>query len=85
MGKLEEKFGLMKTILRELRKQPLRRTFLLKKVIETCGSPAKFDSVFNWLKKHGYVVKAGPKLRDPYKITWKGEKFLAGLIAEEVS
>jgi len=85
LGKLEEKFRLMKTILGELKKQPLRRTLLLKKVIEVCGSPARFDSVFNWLKKYGYVVKAGPQLRDPYKITWKGEKFLAGLRAEEAS
>lgn len=82
MDKFEEKLKLAKVILAELQKGSLRRVDLLKRVIQSCGSPAKFDSTFNWLKQTGRIRKAGPGHRDPYKITWKGKQFLAGLVAE---
>lgn len=82
MDKFEQKLKLAKVILTELEKVPVRRVHLLKRVIQTCGSPAKFDNTFNWLKDTGRICKAGPGHADPYKITWKGRQFLAGLIAE---
>lgn len=82
MDKFEEKLKLAKVILTELGKGPVRRVDLLKRVIQTCGSPAKFNSTFKWLKETGRICKAGPGHADPYKITWKGKQFLAGLIAE---
>lgn len=74
---------LAKVILEELAKGRKQRTALLKSVIQTSGSPAKFESVFNWLKKDGFIVKAGRRHLDPYKITRKGRRFLAGLESEE--
>jgi hypothetical protein len=82
MDKFEEKLKLAKVILTELEKGPVRRVYLLKRVIQSCGSPARFDSTFNWLKKTRRIRKAGSGHTDPYKITWKGERFLAGLVAE---
>ncbi len=83
MGKFEEKLRLAKVILTELEKKPIQRVELLKHVIQACGSPARFDSTFNWLKETGRISKAGRSHKDPYKITWKGTQFLAGLSAEE--
>jgi predicted transcriptional regulator len=83
VGKFEEKLQLTKVILTSLEKQGLSRTSLLKRVIDACGSPAKFDTIFDWLKDNGYVAKAGEGHRAGYVITWKGRQFLAGLIAKE--
>lgn len=83
MDKFEEKLKLAKVILTELKKGPACRVNLLKRVIQSCGSPARFDNTFNWLKRTGRIRKAGLGHRDPYEITWKGQQFLSGLIAEE--
>jgi len=84
LGKIQRKYErLAKEILTELEKRPLRRTRLLTHVIQTCGSPARFDSVFKSLKQAKRIRKVGPRLRDPYKITWVGRQYLAGLIAKE--
>jgi len=83
MGKFEEKLQLTKVILAKLEKGPLCRTDLLKYVIESCGSPAKFDTTFNWLKATGRIRKIGSHHRDAYEVTWKGRQFLVGLIVED--
>ena len=82
MDKFEQKLKLAKAILTELEKGPIRRVDLLKRVIQSCGSPARFDSAFNWLKDTGRIKKAGARHTSPYEITWKGEQFLSGLTAE---
>ena len=82
MDKFEEKLKLAKVILTQLQRSPLHRVDLLKRVIQSCGSPARFNSVFNWLKSTGRVCKTGLNHRDPYKITQTGEQFLAALLAE---
>ena len=82
MDKFEEKLKLAKVILTQLERGPVRRVSLLKRVIHSCGSPARFDSTFNWLKKTQRIRKAGPDHTASYQITRKGEQFLAGLIAE---
>lgn len=81
--KFEEKLQLTKVILAKLEKGQMHRTDLLKHVIESCGSPAKFDKVFKWLKDTERICKVGPSYRDAYKITWKGKQFLDGLMAED--
>lgn len=72
-----------KVILKQLEKGQQQRTSLLKRVIQTSGSPAKFDSVFSWLKINRYIMKSGSRHREPYKITSRGRKFLAVLDSEE--
>lgn len=84
LGKIQEKYErLAKEILSELEKRPQRRTRLLIHVIQICGSPARFDSVFRSLKQAKRIRKVGPRHTDPYKITWVGRQYLAGLIAKE--
>lgn len=82
LDKFQEKLKLAKVILTQLKKGPLRRVDLLKRVIQACGSPSRFNSTFNWLKTTRRISKTGYGHRDPYKITWMGEKFLDALESE---
>ena len=81
--KIRDYEKLAKVILTQLKRGPIRRVSLLKRVIQACGSPARFNGTFNWLKTTGRIRKVGARHMDAYQITWKGERFLAGLIAEE--
>jgi predicted transcriptional regulator len=78
-GTLQERLRLAKIVLNELNKQPLRRTELEKRTIRQCGTHNKFVTILRYLKQSGYVEKAQPKLRAPYRITERGRKFLEGL------
>ena len=81
--KIQDYEKLAKVVLMQLKKDPVRRVSLLKRVIQACGSPARFNGTFNWLKTTGRICKVGAGHMDAYQITWKGRQFLAGLIAEE--
>lgn len=74
----EEQDRLAKIILSCLeRRGRVRRTDLLKLTLRQCGTPRKFDSIFEYLRRHGWVEKLGPpRSRAPYRITEKGRKFL---------
>jgi predicted transcriptional regulator len=78
-GTLQERLRLAKIVLKELNKRPLRRTELEKRTIRQCGTHNKFVTILRYLKQSGYVEKAEPKLRAPYRITERGRKFLEGL------
>lgn len=74
-----KRLELAKVILKALENGPVRRVNLLKHVILACGSPARFRTVFDWLKQKGYIRKSGPGHFDPYEITSHGLRFLKGL------
>ena len=81
MKSLDERLTLAKTILREVSREPLSRTELDKRVTRKIGTHASFEGMFRYLIHKGCVEKSGLKLRDFYRITEKGRKFLAGLEA----
>jgi len=78
MNRREEQDRLARIILSCLDKRDrICRTDLLKLTLRQCGTPRKFDSVFQYLRRCGWVEKLGPsKSRAPYQITDKGRKFL---------
>jgi len=78
-SRLKERLRLAKIVLAELSKQPLRLVELEKRTVKQCGTHAKFQSIFRFLKQNGYVEKAGTQRTAPYRITEKGQKFLEGL------
>ncbi len=85
MNKREEQDRLAKIILSYLERYgKLCRTDLLKLTLRRCGTPRKFDSIFEYLRRKGFVEKLGePRSRAPYKITEKGRKFLEVLNSAE--
>jgi len=78
MSHREEQDRLARIILSCLQKRGrICRTDLLKLTMQECGTPRKFDSIFQYLKRCGWVEKLGPpKSRAPYQITEKGRKIL---------
>jgi len=79
MRRLHERLHLAKTVLVELRRQPLGRSELEKRTVRKCGTHATFEGIFRYLVRNGYVQKSEPKHRSPYVITEKGLKLLEGL------
>jgi len=79
MRRLHERLHLAKTVLAELRRQPLGRTELEKRTVRKCGTHATFEGIFRYLVRNGYVQKSEQKHRSPYVITEKGLKLLEGL------
>jgi predicted transcriptional regulator len=79
MRGLNERLGLAKIMLHELRRSTLGRTELEKKTVRKLGTHATFEGMFCFLVENGYVQKNGQKHRAPYVITEKGLKFLEGL------
>ncbi len=75
MSVIENRMKLAKTILKELAKGPHRYTELLRETITECRTPYRFNYIFYWLKKKGYVTK-GEGRQEPYSITEKGEELL---------
>ncbi|MCW4017353.1 MAG: hypothetical protein NWF00_01505 [Candidatus Bathyarchaeota archaeon] len=67
---------LAKTVLHELRRQPLCRTELEKRTVRRLGTHASFEGIFRFLVQGGYVQKSGQEHRAAYRITEKGAKFL---------
>jgi len=78
LSKREEQDRLARIILSCLEKRGrISRTDLLKLTLRQCGTPQKFNSIFQYLNRRGWVEKLGPpKSRAPYQITEKGRKFL---------
>lgn len=67
---------LAKIVLHELKRQPLYRTELEKRMIQKAGSHAAFENIFRYLIQNGHVQKSSPKFRAKYVLTEKGAKFL---------
>jgi len=78
MSRREEQDHLARIILSCLEKRGrICRTDLLKLTLRQCGTPAKFESLFEYLRRKGFIEKLGePRTRAPYRITEKGKKFL---------
>jgi len=78
MSRREEQDRLARVILSKLEKRgKLCRTDIMKLTLRECGTPALFCSIFEYLRKKGYVQKLGPaRTRAPYTITEKGKRFL---------
>ncbi len=68
--------NLAKIVLHELKRQPLYRTELEKRVLQKAGSHAMFESIFRWLVQNGHIQKSSPKFRAKYVLTEKGAKLL---------
>jgi predicted transcriptional regulator len=83
MERFTEKSRLIKVILESLKREPQRREKLLKNVLARCGSTAKFNSVFSWLVKQGYIAKVSEKHTAPFTLTVKGRKRLTAIYEEE--
>jgi len=79
MRRLHERLHLAKTVLTELRRQPLGRSELEKRTVRKSGTHATFEGIFRYLVRNGYVQKSELKHRSPYVITEKGLKLLEGL------
>jgi len=79
MRNLHERLSLAKTVLNELRRQPLCRTELEKRTVKKFGTHATFEGIFHYLVQNGYLQKSEQKHRAPYVITEKGLKLLEGL------
>jgi len=81
MSRREEQDLLVRIILSCLDKRGnLCRTDLLKLTLRQCGTPRRFEGLFTYLRRKGYVEKLGPAgSRAPYKITEKGKTFLEAL------
>lgn len=79
MRRLNERLGLAKIVLNELRRCSLGRTELEKRTVKKRGSHATFESIFSYLVQNGYVQKSEQEHRAPYVITEKGLKLLEGL------
>jgi DNA-binding PadR family transcriptional regulator len=79
MRRLHERLDLAKTVLNELRRQPLGRSELERRTVRKSGTHATFEGIFHYLVRNGYVQKSEPKHRSPYVITEKGLKLLEGL------
>ena len=77
---LNEKIRLAKVILSTLEREPLRYTPLLKKCMNACGSPHKFNYLLQWLREQGYIEAVLIKEKRHWKATDKGLRFLQGLI-----
>lgn len=60
----------------------LRRFQLEKQTYSRCGTRATFDKVLAWLRREGFVAKAGVKHTAPYIITDKGKIFLEAFESE---
>jgi predicted transcriptional regulator len=66
-------------VLRELERQPLRRTDLERCVVRKSGTHATFEGILHYLLKSGYVAKSEQKHRADYVVTEKGRKLLEAL------
>jgi DNA-binding PadR family transcriptional regulator len=76
MRRLTDRMHLAKTVLHELRRQPLCRTDLEKRTTRKAGTHATFEGIFRFLVQGGYIQKSEQKHRAAYILTEKGAKFL---------
>lgn len=76
---LNEKIRLAEVFLTVLEKNPLRYTPLLRKCMNSCGSPHKFNYLLKWLREKGYIEPVLIKKKKHWRLTDKGLRFLRGL------
>lgn len=79
MSRLIVRMNLAKTVLKELSKQPLRRTEIEMRVIKKPVSHGTFVNIFSYLVENGYLQKKEQKLRSSFELTEKGRKLLEAL------
>jgi predicted transcriptional regulator len=77
MADFKERLMFAQIILRKLNRIPTSRSNLERATYPS--SRARFDDMFEFLTKEGYITKTGTKHRSPYSITEKGKKMLEAL------
>ncbi len=79
MKGLTERLDLAKIVLKELSRQPLRRTELEQCIIRKGSTHASFEGILHYLIQSGYMQKSDGTHRAKYAITQKGTKLLEAL------
>jgi predicted transcriptional regulator len=77
MADFKERLRFAQIILRKLNRMPTSRSNLERATYPS--SRARFDNMFEFLSKEGYITKTGDEHRAPYSITEKGKKMLEAL------
>jgi predicted transcriptional regulator len=79
MRRLTERMNLAKTVLHELKKQPLCHTELEMRTVKKAGTHATFVGIFRYLIQGGFVQKTEQKHLAKYVLTEKGTQLLEAL------
>ncbi len=79
MRRLTERMNLAKTVLKELSREPMRRTDLEQRTVRRMGTHATFEGILHYLIQNGYIKKSEQRQRANYVITEKGTKLLEAI------
>ncbi len=79
MKELVERLRIARVVLRELSRQPLKRSELTRRAIIRGSTYASFNFTFTYLVREGYVEKSGAEKQAPFRLTDRGLKFLEAM------
>jgi DNA-binding PadR family transcriptional regulator len=77
MRKLGERLAVAEIILHELSRSSMHRADLERRVFKRDIGRSSFDGMFAFLVSDGDIQKAGLECRAPFRLTEKGQRFLA--------